>query len=331
VSEALGLPLYGPTPDQAWLGSKSGSRQVARRAGVPVLDGEESLFGLDALESAIAGIHSRQPGAEAVVVKLNNGFSGQGNVMIELDGAVSPLASATTTFCASEESWPTFSTKVADEGAIVEELVRRPGIVSPSVQLRIAPAGDVELVSTHDQVLGGPGAQVYLGCRFPAAPEYRAAIQDAALSVGEVLATEGVMGSFGIDFLVVPGDGVGRVYLSEINLRLGGTTHPYWMARLVTGGSYDQVRGELVADGQVKTYVASDNIKSPALLGVTPATVVEAVDKSGLGYDQATATGSTLHLLGAVPGYGKMGATCIADDLADAEAMYQELVATVVR
>ena len=39
---------------------------------------------------------------------------------------------------------------------------------SPSVQLRVTPLGEVELLSTHDQVLGGPSGQSYLGCRFPA-------------------------------------------------------------------------------------------------------------------------------------------------------------------
>ena len=46
---------------------------------------------------------------------------------------------------------------------------------SPSVQFRIDPLGEIEYVSTHDQVLGGPGGQVYLGCGFPADEAYRLA------------------------------------------------------------------------------------------------------------------------------------------------------------
>jgi hypothetical protein len=38
------------------------------------------------------------------------------------------------------------------------------------VQLRITPDGRVELLSTHDQLLGGPSGQSYLGCMFPADP-----------------------------------------------------------------------------------------------------------------------------------------------------------------
>jgi len=324
----LSLPLYGPAPDLAWLGSKSGARQVARRAGVPILEGAEDLFSLSDLEAAVAVITSKRPDAEAVVAKLNYGFSGQGSAMIDLAGPIAPISSAPTTFCASGESWAGYAATLAAEGAIVEELVRVPGTVSPSVQLHVSPAGSFEVVSTHDQVLGGPGNQVYIGCRFPADESYRSAIQAAAARVAELLAAEGVIGSFGIDFLVVPDDHDGRrIYLSEINLRMGGTTHPFWMARLATGATYDATSGSLVADGRAKSYVATDNFKSPSLIGRSPASVIESVNEAGLGFDSSSATGTTLHLLGAVPGYGKLGATCIADSPAEAAELYRRVAA----
>ena len=329
LSEALGLPFYGPHPDLVPLGSKTGSRQVARRAGVPVLDGSEDLFSLDAVEEAVHRLLARRPDAEAVVVKLNDGFSGQGNALIELSGLASPLPRSATTFCASDESWPSFGAKIEAGGSIVEELVRAEGLVSPSVQVRIAPSGAFEVISTHDQVLGGPSNQVYLGCRFPADPRYRLAIHDAALAVADVLAGEGVIGSFGIDFLVVPAARGFQVFLSEINLRLGGTTHPYWMTRLVTGAAYDTASGELVAAGRPKRYVATDNLRSERLVGRTPAEVIAAVDRAGIAFDQATGTGVALHLLGALPRFGKMGATCIAGSLDDAERLSRELDAVV--
>ncbi len=327
VCLALGLPLYGPAPDLIWLGSKSGSRQVARRAGVAVLDGAEDLHSVDALDSAVAMIRSRRPSAEAVVVKLNNGFSGQGSAIVSLDGSELPITSATTMFCASEESWASYVPKLEEEGAIVEEMVRVPGTLSPSVQLHASPSGSYEVVSTHDQLLGGPANQVYLGCRFPADPSYRLAIQEDALKVAAVLAGEGVVGSFGIDFLVVPGTGI---VLSEINLRMGGTTHPFWMARLATGGRYDQATGLLMADGQPKFYVATDNFKSPALVGTAPGRLIERVRAAGLGFDRATRTGATLHLLGALPGYGKVGATCIADSPEEADDLYRRVTDVIL-
>jgi hypothetical protein len=331
VSDALGLPVFGASPEHFALGSKSGSRQVARRAGVRVVAGSEDLGSLEAVERAVAGVLEQQPDARAVVIKLNNGFSGQGNAIIDVAGLVSPLDASPTTFCADDESWPSFRTKIAAEGAIVEELVRHPEAASPSVQLRIAPGGAIEVLSTHDQVLGGPDLQIYLGCRFPAQPAYRAAITHAAIRVAEVLASEGAIGSFGIDFVVVPNRDGHDVFLSEINLRLGGTTHPYWMTRLATDGHYDDGRGELVAGDGPRAYVATDNLKAPSLVGRRPADVIAQVDRLGLAFDAATGAGVTLHLLGALPRYGKMGAVCIGRSPEEAAELHRRLTVAVER
>src|SRR5207302_10894502 len=142
---ALGLPLYGSPPHLFWFGSKTGSRRTARRAGVSVLAGMEDLRELADVEHAIDHIRARSPHADAVVIKLNNGFSGQGNAIVELDRPTTPLASASTIFCAADEAWPEYAAKIGAEGAIVEELVRDEPMVSPSVQLRIAPGGAFEV------------------------------------------------------------------------------------------------------------------------------------------------------------------------------------------
>ena len=151
-----------------------------------------------------------------MVIKLNDGFSGQGNAVVDLAGLNGSLLDSPVVFCAEEESWPSFAAKIAAGGAVVEELLDVPGMVSPSVQLRILPGGTPLVLSTHSQVLGGPNRQVYLGCRFPADPAYRGQI-DAAERVGRVLAARGVIGYFGIDFFVVRERGRQQVYLSEIN------------------------------------------------------------------------------------------------------------------
>ena len=179
LCRSLGVALYGPHADLIPLGSKSGSRKMARDAGVPVLEGAEDLTSLADIESAIVTMRGRRPQAGAAVIKLNNGFSGQGNAIIELERVTSPLTATETLFCAENESWASYLPKVEAEGAIVEELTRGTGTVSPSVQLRILPDGSSEVVSTHDQILGGPDDQVYLGCRFPASEAYRAPIQDS--------------------------------------------------------------------------------------------------------------------------------------------------------
>ena len=69
--------------------------------------------------------------------------------------------------------------------------------------MRVTPLGKVELLSTHDQLLGGPSGQSYFGCMFPADPGYATAITREAAKVGERLASEGVIGRFAIDFVAV--------------------------------------------------------------------------------------------------------------------------------
>ena len=329
LAARLGLPLYGPPATLAGLGSKTGSRRVARLAGVPVLDGAEDLHSVEAVEAAARHLRRRAAPPEAVVVKLNNGFSGQGNAVVPLAALDGSLLDSPAVFCAEEESWPSFAAKIAEGGAVVEELLAAPGMVSPSVQLRILPGGVPLVLSTHSQVLGGPNHQVYLGCRFPADPAYRTEIRAAAERVAGVLAAHGVIGYFGVDFFVVPDGGRRRVYLAEINLRVGGTTHPFGMAALATEGSYDATGGHLVAAGRAKSYLATDNLKSGRLVGRTPAEVIDEVAGRGLAYDHRHRTGATLHLLGALREHGKMGVTCIGDTPEHAELIYREVAGTL--
>ena len=326
LAAALGATLDGPRPDLVAWGYKSGARRAARQAGVAIPDGEEDLGSPEALGQALERLRHRRARATTAVAKLNNGFSGQGNALIELGGAPSgaPVEGWPTTFCAAGEGWSTYSAKVAAEGAIVEEVLTEL-VASPSVQLRIGAGGSLRVVSTHDQVLGGPGGQVYLGCRFPADIAYRPAIADAALAVGKVLAENGVVGPFGIDFLVTAGPDGPRVALSEINLRMGGTTHPFWMARLATKGRYDSGTGELLTDQGPRCYVATDNLTAPALAGCAPEEAIAAVAAAGLSFDARTRSGVTLHLLGALPDHAKMGITCIAPSLDEAEALAAEM------
>ena len=61
-----------------------------------------------------------------------------------------------------------YTSKLEERGGVIEERIQGTEFTSPSVQLRATPLGDVELLSTHDQLLGGKSGQSYLGCVFPA-------------------------------------------------------------------------------------------------------------------------------------------------------------------
>ena len=88
--------------------------------------------------------------------------------------------------------------------AIVEERINGDDFRSPSVQLRVTPLGELELLSTHDQLLGGPSGQSLPRLRLPRRPRTTPPRSRARPSkVGERLAEEGVIGRFALDFVVV--------------------------------------------------------------------------------------------------------------------------------
>ena len=110
------------------------------------------------------------------------------------------------------------------------------------MQLRVTPLGGVELLSTHDQLLGGVRGQSFLGSVFAASDEYARAIADEALKVGSALGARGVIGRFAVDFLTARTDRGWKAYAIELNLRKGGTTHPYLTLQFLTDGAYDAER-----------------------------------------------------------------------------------------
>ena len=52
----------------------------------------------------------------------------------------------------------------------------------------------------------------------------------------------------------------------EINLRMGGTTHPYLALQFITGGSLDPATGLFLSpSGHPKYYRATDNLTPSAI------------------------------------------------------------------
>jgi hypothetical protein len=196
------------------------------------------------------------------------------------------------------------------------------------VQCRIDPLGGTQIISTHDQVLGGATGQIYQGCTFPADESYEPGLHAAALDVTRVLAASGVVGRFGIDFLSTRTDGRWTHHAIEINLRKGGTTHPYLTLQLLTDGAFDAKRGcYRSAAGRACHYVASDNLTHPAYAALTPERLIAAAQRCGLHFDRRTESGVVFHLLGALATHGKVGAVCIGPTRAAARALFDRTVA----
>lgn len=331
----LGLPIYGCDPSLLHWGSKSGSRKIFREAGIELPLGYEDIVGADDMAGALAELKRERPELRRAVVKLNEGFSGEGNAIFEFADAPSGAALRPwvrdrlpgLAFEARGMTWELYQDKMRAMGGIVEEFI--PGAVkqSPSAQLRISPIGVAEAVSTHDQVLGGANGQIFLGCRFPADRDYRQDIQARGQKVAEALLRKGVLGRFGVDFISVK-DGDGWRHLAiEINLRKGGTTHPFLMLQYLTDGRYDAGTGEFIApSGQPCCYYASDNLESERYRGLTPYDLVDIAVVNGLHFHAATSEGVAFHLIGALSEFGKLGVVCIGRTPERADTLYRRTV-----
>jgi hypothetical protein len=328
----LGVPIYGCDPALQHLGSKSGGRKLMREAGVTVSDGVEDLTDEADIVAALAELKARDPDLRQAVVKLNEGISGEGNAAFHFNGA--PSGSALRPWIrdrlehakpeAAGITWNEFLGKVQGMGAVVEAFIEGEEKRSPSAQFRIDPFGYVEPISTHDQVLDG---QVFLGCRFPADDSYRREIQEEGGKVAALLGQHGVLGRFGIDFISVQRDDAWHHYGIEINLRKGGTTHPFLMLQFLTGGAYDPVSGLFrTPAGQPRFYYASDNLEAPHYKGLTPTDLVDVAVLNGLHYDGTVHEGVVFHLIGALSEFGKLGVVCVGASPERSEALYHRTV-----
>jgi hypothetical protein len=324
----LGIPMYGADPKFSALGTKSGGRALFAEAGVPHPEGREDLRSPDDVVDAVLELVAARPGIESVVLKHDEGVSGYGNAVLDvrgLDGAGRARVEQRLRDLRPEDAHSSaeqFLEQFAG-GGIVEELVVGTELRSPSVQMRATPLGKVEQLSTHDQLLGGASGLTFLGSFFPASDEYAREIADEALKVGEALAQRGVIGRFAVDFLAVRTDGGWKTYAIELNLRKGGTTHPYLTLQFLTDGAYDAERALfLTPTGEAKFFVSTDRLESESYRALQPDDVFDLAVRSGLHFDHTTKTGIVFHMMTALGRHGLIGLTAVGDSREQAQSLF---------
>ncbi len=348
LSLKLGIPMLAASPEVLHWGSKSGSRQIFAQVNIPHPDGSYTVTNVFDLVQELFNLWHRQPDLKRIVVKLNEGFSGEGNALLDLR----PIQDCIPNRCDREkttealnkqlenmsfqgagETWATFSARIPELGAIVEAFVEGDVKRSPSVQGYIRPSGEVEIVSTHDQILGGADGQVYEGCYFPADSDYRCKLQELGLKVGEALAAKGAIERYSVDFIAVQKpEQKWDIQAIEINLRKGGTTHPFMTLRLLTNGTFDYNTGKFLSQqNQEKYYIDTDNLQKEQYKGLLPNDLMDIIAQERLHFDSSSRTGTVFHLMGALSEFGKLGLTSIGNSLEQAQEIYDRVEAVLDR
>jgi hypothetical protein len=335
VAISLGIPMYGSDPRLSDLGTKTGSRRIFEEVGVRCPVGAADLRSTEDLVSAVRDMRRRRPSILEAIVKLNDGVSGSGNAVVDLRD-LPPPDSAEETAAIRERirtMAPEDPTIAVDaylsaflSGAgVIEERITGEQLTSPSVQMRALTDGSVQLLSTHDQLLGGPTGQRYLGCVFPADPQYASVIAQDATRIGRHLAGLGVIGRFAVDFVTVQDEtGTWTPYAIEVNLRKGGTTHPFLTLQFLTGGFYDSERGVYTtAEGISKHLVATDHLEDERLKALTVEDMFDVAVNNGLHYDGTRQTGVVFHMFSCLTEHGRVGLTAVGNTAEEAWQMYQ--------
>jgi hypothetical protein len=293
VALRLQAPIDGTVPSLWPLGYKSAGRRLFAEAGVPAPVGREDVRTAEEVVAAIAAIRAARPTCPGVVIKHDNSGAGDGNVVIDLR-QVGGGPAAGEQVRARVAALPEWYLRDLGAGGVVEELIAGVRFASPSVQLDISPHGEVAVLSTHEQVLGGETGQVYVGCRFPADPAYARDLARHGRAIGTRLAARGVVGRLSVDFAAASDEAGGwQVFALEINLRKGGTTHPFVVLRNLVPGCDDADAGQWVT-----------------------------ADDAGLQFDYRTGTGVVLHMLSCLAIDGRFGLTAIGRNAEQAAAFY---------
>lgn len=337
----LGIPLNAADPGQEALRTKSDARRRLREAGIEVPQGAEDLRDENDLVEALCELRRRRPGLARAVLKLNQHAWDEEAALYPFPAEISKaaLARELANVLTAElgERPAAYLERFRRHGGVVEEFME--GVDhTASGQVRINPRGQVVVTSTHDEIRGGPHRLLSAGCRFPARGRCRLPVQEASERVGRTLAARGLVSRLSVEFLVVhpPGDAASgsgpRLIGTEINLGVGGTTHPLLAVRFLAGGSLDPATGLFFApSGRPKYYRATDNLSSAAYRGLTPSDLIEILTVQQLNYSPRSEAGSLFYMLGGVSEVGRVGMVAIGNSREEAETVFARTVETLDR
>lgn len=227
---------------------KSKSRQSFRNAGIRHPRGTyEPAFTKEALVDDIYNLLSQIDGKK-IILKLDQSAAGYGNKVMRLDEIRDDMDETTAKklimqrFNDQEIFPPHFVKRIEeiDGGAIIEEFIDCKNYASPASVYMINGENSVTLQYAYDQLLGGLDNMVFQGSLGPISmpPNEEGNIGKMSEQVGLQLSREGVRGNVGTDFVTCDMDEKGErriAYAIENNVRMTGTSYPYYTIRTLVG------------------------------------------------------------------------------------------------
>ncbi len=318
VSDVFNLPTYWCHENVEYLKTKSGNRKILN--GVTKLPkGLGDLYSIEQVVACLKAL-SHKTLNRKFVIKLNDGVSGDGNGFIKLPaGKINEhtirQSLIETDYVSSKMTYTKFFREFAKIGGVVEEFIDGNNKRSPSVQIFLKPDNSFDIISSHEQVLDSSGAR-FLGARFPACDYHRNIILREAGKIAKRLLANKIFGIIGLDFLTIESIDGYEAYLIEINLRKGGTTHPFWTAKAALHNAKTcQKSGMfLIAEKERRMYHSNDNIIIQDLEKTRSLSeLFRLLEGSGLLFSDKTQKGAIFHMANSYEPIGKIGAVFIGE------------------
>ena len=343
LAEKLQIPVHGPRPEHLRLTANSGSRSLFAGLGIHHPEGSSGLVYMGDVARALVKLARSRPMLPKAVLKHNFSISGLGNAMVDMSELQAKVANGEDTdeeelgrwvvdriegwteLVNDDDDWSGYWERFQAHGGALEECIEG---TPCSVQVRIDLDGSVEVIGTHEELVGGQDHQRYIGCKFPARPFLASPMISAGQKLGEWMAQEGVVGRFSVDFLASPksGETLESLVAVDLHLRKGNTTLPLRTLQLLSGGKYDATTGLFTDDrGRHLSYLSSDHFGGGQFKGMMARDLLEIVTSLGLHYSSARGTGAVFHMLSGLSELGQAGITCIERSPEEAERLYYRI------
>ena len=332
LAVALDLPLNAADPEMDALVRRSRARATLAEAGVPLAPGIGDLRDSADLVAALVELAGRTPRPRKAIVKIDGSYWDEGMAVVTLPesaDAAAVRAALDGMDVASGDHPHAFVGRFDRRGGVVEERVEARFRADASVQLRINPLGRVFLTSTHDELRAGRGGLQREGCRFPADDAYRLRLQEAGLRVARVLAERGLASRVSVDFRLWRDDASAEWQMAahDVNLGVGGSTHPLLAVRFLTGGTLDPGTGLFASPtGRHKYYRSDDALHSPRWRGLLPDDLIDALTVERLNYTPHGESGALFYMLDAISELGRVGLVAIGNTREEADAVRGRVV-----